>query len=200
MGIFLSRVAETVKFVGFQNFHMVFVRSLVHDSITTLLLNTFLIFTKSFFDCHQFLSLHQSVVIMCIVIPKGPIYVFQHKAKCNIQLCCTLSRTLCRISCSKCVNPASAGQNGRLYVSHSPSQSLSESVCTFPILLSSSHRQSVPPTLSHAHIWTPTHLGRSVPSFYVITRNKNQQKLDDKVDTCELFLVGMSYAFLQCKS
>ena len=124
MGISLSKVAET-KICGFPEFPHCFCSFSCARFDHIVVPQHILDFYQIFFDRHKFLSLHQSVVIMRIGIPKGPIfYVFQHKAKCNIQLCCTLSRTLCLISCSNCVNPASAKQNGKLCVSHFPSQSL----------------------------------------------------------------------------
>ena len=104
------------------------------------------------------------------------------------------------VSGSNCVHPVYSWQKWRLYLSHSPSQNPQESGCKFPILPLSSQRQSLPLTVSHPHFWPPIHFVLCAPSVCVLARNKNQQKLDDKVDTCELFLVRMSYAFLQCES
>ena len=110
------------------------------------------------------------------------------------------SRTLCLVSGSKCQHPIFSWQNLKLYVSRSPSQTLQEIACTSASLPLGSHRQSVPPTLSRPHFWTPKRFAPCVASVYVIAGNKNQQKLDDKFDTCKHSLAGIGFVFLQCES
>ena len=83
-----------------------------------------------------------------------------------------------------------------LYLPFSISES-TKNACTFPLLLSNSHRQSLPLTLSHPDFSYPIHSVRCVPSVCVIAKTENQQKLDDKVDNCECSVGGIFYAFLQ---
>ena len=47
MGTPLNKVAKNVTIVGLQNFHFVFACSLVHNSLTFLLFDRFLIFVRS---------------------------------------------------------------------------------------------------------------------------------------------------------
>ena len=103
------------------------------------------------------------------------------------------------VSGSKCVHPTSVWQNWKLCFYCSPSQSLQESACTFKILPLISPCQSLPLTLSHPFFWNPEHFVRCLLSVYVIAKKERQQKLDDKIDTCEHSLAGISYAFCNVK-
>ena len=108
-----------------------------------------------------------------------------------------VSWSLCLINCSKSVYPVSPWQNWRPYVSHSPSQNLQEETWSFPILPLGFHRHLL--TVQHPHFLSPIQFVRCALFVSVIARDQNQQKLDDKIDSCDLFLFGINYAFCQVK-
>ena len=65
---------------------------IVHAWITPVILKTFWIFTKSSLVDTSFARSTKVLFSLCIVIPATPIfYTIEHKAKCNLQLCCTFN-------------------------------------------------------------------------------------------------------------
>ena len=85
MGTSQSRTAETVTFVSLKIFHFPFLCSFLQALITSVLLNTFLVFTWSSLDATTFGRLFQSVVFVLLVSPI--FYILEQKAEFNNQFC-----------------------------------------------------------------------------------------------------------------
>ena len=169
IGTSLSSAAKTVSLL---KFHSLFAHYFVHASITCVLLITFLISTKPSLVATNSDS-SSKVLFLCWTDNSHLLHSWaQSQMRFSTLLYTWASRTLFLVFGSKCVQSVCPWQNWRLCLSHPPSQSPQQSACTFRILHLNSYRQSLPPTVSHPHVWSPIHFVRCAPSVYVISRKK----------------------------
>ena len=116
----LIKAARTMTFVSLKNLHFVFARSFVNASITLVVLNILLIFTKNFFGRHMVAS----KCCFCAPCKTDKCHFLGSWAPSQIQHSTLLhtwaSRTMCLVSGSKSLHPISPWQKWRLCVSRSP--------------------------------------------------------------------------------